>query len=183
MNFLGSLQNSPGIQHGLCILAFRTPRPFRALGVVCLDLLATYFLPDICSLLDLRESPSAHAQDSIQPDSKGPPWILLDLFLGLPPSSMVLSPTIQVTLPSPRHLFPQLSETLLGFPLPDPHFRKCLLAESWIDCGGHLICLSSLMEHNSLLSNVWKQVNYVHCSVFLVAYEQTTIMNCSLIQL
>lgn len=85
---------------------FRTPSSSWAFKLFGLYLLGQ------CCLLDLRENHSAPAQDHIYPDSRGPLCIFLDLFLGLPPSSVVLCPALQVTQASPNaYLFPRFSET------------------------------------------------------------------------
>lgn len=137
---------------------FRTPSPLWAPEIVHLTTPWNIFFAEYL-FFTWPQSPTLYMHrrifNQIQGDLYAYFWT--SFWVYLPPSWLSIlqfkslsSPQMSV---SPTHW---ISKIWLELPLPVPHYRECLQAENWIDCGAHLICLPSLLEHNSVLANVWK---------------------------
>lgn len=87
MNLSGSLQNLRCSIRSLPSGSSELPALCGLQKLFIVQLLGSYSLPNTCSLLDHRESHSTHAQESIQPDSRGPLCTFWTSFWAyLPPS-------------------------------------------------------------------------------------------------
>lgn len=173
MSLLRSWQTVLDVQQGLCALAIQNFPPFVGFR----NCLAYSSLADIfCWILIVHltsESPNLHMHRIVLIQTQGDPYAYfwISFWAHFP---LLRCSALQFKWHRPPWMLIYFLnswnwKTLLGFPslFHIPENASRLEA----DYEAHLICLPSLMKHNSILCNVFKKKYHVYWSVFLVVYD------------